>query len=289
MVLLKDESVKIMNEFDRKNRSAVMNLLTHRFSIPEYDADDILQDAWVFLLDKLTVGEMHDVPEKLSAYLTTVCSYKAHEYLRQRQAQNRNISFDDESITDEKLKSFEMEAQSWEDFLEECRRAEHHKLFLMERELERLTPRETALLMGYYETDGSKTSMKQLADKLGYNCDRVAITLKSRIIKKLKTGIQQQESALGNGLSPVAFFKAIFNQVNIILKIERPLYHVEFPILSPQSGESLEANIREYNPIRTQSIPVQQIPPLLYLVHWGQVPINGNQEMMNLDYKPELH
>ena len=105
MVLLKDESVKILNEFDKTNRSAVMNLLMHRYSIPEFDADDILQDAWVLLLEKLTVGEMLDVPKKL-----------------------------------------------------------------------------------------------------GYSCDRVAITIKSRILKKLRNGIQQQERAYGNGLSPVALF-----------------------------------------------------------------------------------
>ena len=206
MILLKDESVKIMNEFDKKNRSAVINLLTHRYSIPEFDADDILQDAWVFLMDKLTVGEMPDVPEKLSAYLTKVCSYKAHEYLRKRQSGARNISFDDDSFTPEELTSFEMEAQSWEDFLDECRRAEHRKLDLMEHELEKLTPKEMTLLMGYYETDGSKTSMRELASRMGYSSDRVAITLKSRIMRKLRTGIQQQERALGNGLSPVAFF-----------------------------------------------------------------------------------
>ncbi len=63
MILLKDESVKILNEFDKSNRSAVMNLLMYRYSIPEFDADDILQDAWVLLLEKLTVGEMLDVPK----------------------------------------------------------------------------------------------------------------------------------------------------------------------------------------------------------------------------------
>ena len=194
-----------MNEFDLKNRSAVMNLLTHRYSIPEYDADDILQDAWVLLLDKLTVGEMHDVPEKLSAYLTKVCSYKAHEYLRRKQFEVRNPSFDDDAFTPEELTAFEMEAQSWDDFLEGCRRAEHRRLDIMEKELDKLTPKEASLLMGYYETDGSKTSMRELARRMGYSSDRVAITLKSRLMKKLRTGIQQQEEALGNGLSPVAF------------------------------------------------------------------------------------
>ena len=205
MVLLKDESMKILNEFDKKNRSAVMNLLTHHYSIPEFDADDILQDAWVFLLDKLTVGEMHDVPEKLSAYLCKVCSLKAHEYLRQRQYEVRNISFDDDSIPTEELTTYEMEAQSWADYLEECRRNEHQRLVMMESELNKLTPREIALLTGYYESDGSKSSMKELARKLGYSSDRVAITLRSRIMKRLRTGIQQQEETLGNGSSPAAF------------------------------------------------------------------------------------
>ena len=204
-----------MNEFDKSNRSAVMNLLMYRYSIPEFDADDILQDAWVLLLEKLAVGEMLDVPKKLPAYLAKVCSLKAHEYLRKRQNGVKNISFDDVSFTPEELTAYEMEAQSWEEFLEESRRAEHRKLDMMEKELQKLSDRETALLMGYYETEGcslrsrpseAKASMKELARKLGYSCDRVAITLKSRIMKKLRNGIQQQERALGNGLSPVALF-----------------------------------------------------------------------------------
>ena len=195
-----------MNEFDKSNRSAVMNLLMYRYSIPEFDADDILQDAWVLLLEKLAVGEMLDVPKKLSAYLAKVCSLKAHEYLRKRQNGVKNISFDDVSFTPEELTAYEREAQSWEEFLEESRRAEHRKLDMMEKELDKLSDREKALLMSYYESDGSKTTMKELARKLGYSCDRVAITLKSRIMKKLRNGILQQERALGNGLSPVALF-----------------------------------------------------------------------------------
>jgi len=209
MISLKDESVKILNEFDKKNRSAVMNLLTYRYSIPEFDADDILQDAWALLLEKLTVGELPDVPEKLSAYLKRVCILKAHEYLRKRQNDVRNISLDDASFTAEDLTKYEMEAQTWEEFLDECGRAEHRKLDMMEKELEKLSPRERSLLMGYYETDGSKTSMRELAKRLGYSSDRVAITLKSRIMRKLRTGIQQQERALGNGLSPVAFLNGL--------------------------------------------------------------------------------
>ena len=195
-----------MNEFDKSNRSAVMNLLMYRYSIPEFDADDILQDAWELLLEKLMVGEMLDVPKKLSAYLAKVCTLKAHEYLRKRQNGVKNISFDDVSFTPEELTAYEMEAQSWEEFLEESRRAEHRKLDMMEKELDKLSDRETALLMSYYESDGSKTSMKELARKLGYSCDRVAITLKARIMKELRNGIQQQERAFGNGLSPVALF-----------------------------------------------------------------------------------
>jgi len=210
MISLKDESVTIMNEFDRTNRSLVKNVLTRQYSIPEFDADDILQDAWVLLLDKLTVGELPAVPEKLLAYLKKVCILKAHEYLRKRQYEVRNISLDDDCFTPEELTAYEVEAQSWEEYLEECSRAEHRKLEMMDKELEKLTCQEKALLMGYYQADGSKTSMRELAQRLGYNSDRVAITLKSRIMRKLRTGIQQQEGALGNGLSPVAFLNLYF-------------------------------------------------------------------------------
>ena len=195
----------MMNDFDKKNRSTVMNLLMQHYSIPEYDADDIVQDAWVLLMDKLMVGELPAVPEKLSAYLMKVCSYKAHEYFRKKASENRDLSFDDEENTAGEITSLEMEAQSWADYLDENTRAEQRRLDMMEKELEKLTPKELTLLMGYYDTDGSKVSMRELSQRLGYSSDRVAITLRSRIMRRLRTGIQQQERAFGDGLSPVAF------------------------------------------------------------------------------------
>ena len=207
MILLKDESVKIMNEFDRKNRSAVMNLLTQRFSIPEFDADDIMQDAWLVLMDKLMVGDLPSVPEKLSAYLCKVCSLKAHEYLRKREFMlTTNISWDDESLTAERIAELEKEVHSWTDFLDESDRRERMRLELMYSEIDKLSPRQQALLMGYYHEDGSKAPMRELAQRLGYSTERVAITTRSRIMQALRTGIQQQERALGDGLSPVALF-----------------------------------------------------------------------------------
>ena len=203
MTLLKDESVKIMNEFDKSNRSAVMNLLTHQYSIPEYDADDILQDAWVLLLDKLMVGELPDVPNKLLAYMYRVCSLKAHEYLRKREySQKWEASLDDDSLTAEKRASIEMEVQSWADFIEEYDRAEHRKIAAMYDAVDKLNPRQKALLMGFHIDN---KSMRELADQLGYNSEDVAKNTKKRIIASLRTGIQQQERANGNGLSPVAF------------------------------------------------------------------------------------
>ena len=72
--------MEIMNENEEKIRSTVMNLLRHHFGIPEYDAKDILQDAWLLLLEKLATGALSEVPTKLQSYMTTVCTNKAHEY-----------------------------------------------------------------------------------------------------------------------------------------------------------------------------------------------------------------
>ena len=205
MILLKNESVKIMNEFDKKNRSAVMNLLMHRYSIPEFDADDILQDAWVFLMDKLMVGEIPDVPEKLLAYMSRVCSLKAHEYLRKKaKVLEIEESFDDDALTTEKRASVEMEVQSWADHFEMCERADQRRIDAMNEALGQLNQRQRDLLHGYYHDN---CSMKDLAKRLGYSNERVAITTKNRIIKSLRNGIQQQERAHSNGLSPVAFLK----------------------------------------------------------------------------------
>lgn len=204
MTLLKDESVKIMNEFDIKNRSAVMNHLTHRFSIPEFDADDILQDAWLLLLDKLTVGDLPHVPEKLLAYMLRVCTLKAHEYLRKREYQHEMTSLDDSSLTPERRSAIEHEVNDSLLFIEERDRAEQRKIAIMEREVDKLTPRQKALLHGYYFDD---ESMRDLAGRLGYSSEKVAKSTKCRLIKQLHSmciGNQQQEEAPSNGLSPVA-------------------------------------------------------------------------------------
>ena len=215
MISLKDESVKIMNDFDRKNRSAVMNLLMHRYSIPEYDADDILQDAWLLLIGKITVGELPDVPQKLSAYLMTVCSNKAHEYLRKREYEAMNPSLDDDTLTAEKITFYEKEIQSWNDFIEECDRAQQRKLALIEHEVNKLSPRQRALITGYYYDD---MSMSEIASLQGYSNAEVAKATKARIIAGLRKSVQRQEGAIGDGLSPVAF---LCNALNIRCFIER--------------------------------------------------------------------
>ena len=95
--------MEIMNENEEKIRSTVMNLLRHHFGIPEYDAKDILQDAWLLLLEKLATGALSEVPTKLQSYMTTVCTNKAHEYLRKVANQNAETSLDDESITADRI------------------------------------------------------------------------------------------------------------------------------------------------------------------------------------------
>ena len=193
----------MMNDFDKKNRSVVMNLLTQRFGIADFDAEDILQDAWVLLLDKLMVGELPGVPEKLLAYIMRVCSLKAHEYLRKRESLYECISLDDESLTAERHAAIERDVTDWMTYAEEYERAEQRKLALMNYEVSRLNTRQRALLQGYYY---DHRSMKELAVMLGYSNEDVAKNTKKRIIASLRSGIQRQEEALGNGLSPVAIF-----------------------------------------------------------------------------------
>ena len=192
-----------MDDFDRKNRSAVMNILTHRYGIPEFDAEDILQDAWLLLMEKLTVGELPDVPEKLLAYITCVCTNKAHEWLRKREY--NNVSFDDDSLTAERLAQMEQEVQAWADYLDEQARARQRMIEVMYAEVDHLNPRHRALLLGFYMEN---QSMRELARRLGYSSEEVARNTRVRIIKSLRTGIQQQGGADGNGLTPAAFLSA---------------------------------------------------------------------------------
>ena len=194
--------MEIMNENEEKIRSTVMNLLRHHFGIPEYDAKDILQDAWLLLLEKLATGALSEVPTKLQSYMTTVCTNKAHEYLRKVATQNAETSLDDESITADRIDFIQKEIRSWADFIEESDRAKDRKLALLEAELKKLTARQRALVEGYYFEN---KSMKELAQLLGYSSEDVAKSTKNRILNTIRATVRKQERA--SGLSPAAILK----------------------------------------------------------------------------------
>ena len=197
--------MEIMNENEEKIRSTVMNLLRHHFGIPEYDAEDILQDAWLLLLEKLATGALSEVPTKLQSYMTTVCTNKAHEYLRKVANQNAETSLDDESITADRIDFIQKEIRSWADFIEESDRARDRKLALLEAELKKLTARQRALVEGYYFEN---KSMKELAQLLGYSSEDVAKSTKNRILNTIRATVRKQERA--SGLSPAAILKDYF-------------------------------------------------------------------------------
>lgn len=208
MISLQNESVRNLGNFDSEIRPAVMNHLMHHYSIPEFDAEDIVQDAWVLLMEKLIVGDLPDVPKQLLAYIRNVCDKKAHEYLRKRSKdQEIEESFDDSALTAERRASVEMEVQSWADYIEECDRADQRRIDAMQEALGQLNERQRSLLNGFYLED---YSMKELAKRMGYGSERVAITTKNRIVKNLRERIQQQENANSNGHSPVALLKHLF-------------------------------------------------------------------------------
>ena len=194
--------MEIMNENEEKIRSTVMNLLRHHFGIPEYDAKDILQDAWLLLLEKLATGALSEVPTKLQSYMTTVCTNKAHEYLRKVATQNAETSLDDESITADRIDFIQKEIRSWADFIEESDRARDRKLALLEAELKKLTTRQRALVEGFYFEN---KSMKELAQLLGYSSEDVAKSTKNRILNTIRATVRKQERA--SGLSPAAILK----------------------------------------------------------------------------------
>lgn len=177
------ECVDIMNAFDRKGRSAVINFLTHRYSISPFDADDILQDAWLLLLQKLESGELDHLPENLQSYITTICNYKAHEWLRNEAKEVRNPSLDDNTLKDDVLSGYINEAQSWADFDEESEQLRNEHLDAMYREISLLNDKQRLLIEGFY-LEGN--SMAELADKLGYNNADVAKQTKSRIMHLLQ-------------------------------------------------------------------------------------------------------
>lgn len=177
------ESVEIMNAFDRKGRSAVINFLTSRYGISHYDADDILQEAWLLLLNKLQQGELDHLPQNLQAYLTTICNYKAHEWLRREEKEVRNPSFDDSSLSQEELSRYISEAQSWSDFVEESEQLKTEHLDAMYRELSNLNDKQRSLIEGFY-LEGN--SMTELASKLGYSNSDVAKQTKARIMRELQ-------------------------------------------------------------------------------------------------------
>ena len=201
---MKREYLEIMKELEEKTRSKVMILLTQRFRIPEYDAKDILQDAWLLLLEKLTDGTLSEMPNKLLAYMLNVCDKKAHEYLRKRTYENLETSLDDDTFTADRLDGIQKEIQSWVDFIEESEREKERKMEAIERAIKTLNPRQRALLEGYYY---NHKTMKELAERLGYSNEDVAKSTKNRIMNSIRTTIKQQERANRSRLSPAAFLK----------------------------------------------------------------------------------
>lgn len=134
-------------------------------------------------------------------------------------------SLDDNALTTEKRASIEMEVQSWADFIKESERAEHRKLKAMYDAVDKLNPRQKALLLGFHI---DHRPMRELAAQLGYSSEDVAKNTKKRIIASLRTGIQQQERTDNNRFSPVAFFAAS----HIIVYKEKvftlPIFQFEF-------------------------------------------------------------
>lgn len=200
---MKREYFEIMNtEEEKLTRSKMLELLTKRYGIPEFDAKDILQDAWLVLLEKLMVGTLTEKPKNLLAYMTSICINKAHEYLRKRTYENLETSLDDESILPERLDLIQKEIQSWIDFIEESEKAQQRKMEAIEQAIRTLNPRQRALLEGYYY---DKRTMRELAQQLGYSNEDVAKSTKNRIIKTIRETIKQQERANQSRLSPAAF------------------------------------------------------------------------------------
>ncbi len=206
---MKREQLKTLNDLNEKIRSAVMNLLTLHFGIPKFDAEDIMQDAWLLLMEKLSAGKLPELPEKLMAYMLNVCDKKAHEYLRKKKYEYSETSLDDESLTPESLECIQKEIQSWVDFIDEQARAKERKMKAIEREILKLNPRQRALLEGYYFEN---KSMRELAQQLGYKSEDVAKNTKKRIMEMIRATVKQQERAYQSGLSPAAFLMpALYN------------------------------------------------------------------------------
>lgn len=229
---MKREYLKMMEEFEEKNRSSMMNLLTHHFGIPRYDAEDILQDAWLVLLEKLASKTLAEMPNKLTAYMLSVCDKKAHEYLRKRSYENLETSLDDESLTPERIESLQREIQTWEDFIEESARERERRLDAIDRALKTLSPRQRALLEGYYF---DKKSMRELAEQLGYSSEDVAKTVKNRIMKTVRATVKQQERA--GGLSPAAILKVIVGDTQKLPEFGRKGYIGEPDAVAEQRGD----------------------------------------------------
>ena len=216
---MKREYFEIMNTEEEKiTRSKMLELLTKRYGIPEFDAKDILQDAWLVLLEKLMVGTLTEKPKNLLAYMTSICINKAHEYLRKRTYENLETSLDDESILPERLDLIQKEIQSWIDFIEESEKAQQRKMEAIEQAIRTLNPRQRALLEGYYY---DKRTMRELAQQLGYSSEDVAKSTKNRIIKTIRETIKQQERANQSRLSPAAFLKVIVRDAQDLPEVGR--------------------------------------------------------------------
>ena len=169
-----------LNNFASKQWEKTLAFLQGQFSLSRPDCEDVFQEAFIILHQKIMDGELDRMTASLATYFNSICRNKAFELMR-KSGKTLNIideypnatkdEFEDERI--DKLLALE----------DNDEQVERRKSALVRQIVKDLPEQCNDILWGFYR-DGF--SMKTLANMLNYSSESSVKVIKHRCCNKFK-------------------------------------------------------------------------------------------------------
>lgn len=176
----KNEAETLLNRFFTEQRSKAMKYLQKRYSLDEYDCEEIFQESSITLYQNIQSGKVVDVLSTLSTstYFITICNNKALERLRSK----KKVFFDSLNTEDEIAHRFLESKVEKILSLEDADAEERNERSKIVQQIVQTLPSPCdELLWGFYR-DGY--SMKKLAEQYGYASENAVKVTKHRCCEK---------------------------------------------------------------------------------------------------------
>lgn len=187
MALMTNDKNMDLNSFASKQWDRVLAYLQGQFELPRTDCEDIFQEAFIALYQKIIGGQLEDMTASLSTYFMSICRNKALDhmrglgkmvYLEEQFPQTDEETFLDEQI--DKLLALDTD--------DNCG-FELRKRSLVRRIVQDLPSPCNELLWAFYR-DGF--SMKTLASMFHYKDENAVKVIKHRCCEKFKTRFRDE-------------------------------------------------------------------------------------------------